>query len=193
MPGSPDRPSLGDRLGLAFLIPAGALAGHAVAYGLGGTHTHGHTQVVPGHDYLAAVAALAIPLAVATLVWHACQGATRGSRPSLGPLLVAQPLLFLGQEGLEHVLAGQGMASVVQSPAVRVGVAAQAVVAGMTLLLVRAARATGRAVAATLLRTRAYRCTRPWMPRPPASTPVVSRARRTRASERGPPQRPALI
>ena len=192
MTGPTDRASLRDRLGVAFLIPAGALAGHALAYGLAGAHSHGPAQVAPGHGYLAAAAAVAIPLAVAALVWHACEGVTRRSRPSLGPLLVVQPLLFVGQEGLEHLLAGHGMASLAQSPAVRVGVVAQAVVAGMTLLLVRAARATGRVVAAALLRPCAYRRARPWMPRPPAATPVVSRARRTRVSERGPPPRPAL-
>ena len=188
MSGSTDVAAVRDRLAVAFLIPASALAAHAAAYGL--AEPHGHDA--PGHGYLAAVAAVAVPLAVAALVWHACQGASRGRRPALGPLLVAQPLLFLGQEGLEHLLAGHGMAAVIQSPAVRVGVVAQAVVAGMTLLLVRAARATGRAVAAALLRTCPYRHTRPAMPRPPALTPAVSRIRCTRVSERGPPALPVL-
>ena len=182
--------STGDRLGVAFLIPAGALVGHAAAYGLVGRHSHAHAG--PGHGYLAAAAAVAVPLALAALVWHACQGASPGRRPSLGPLLVAQPLLFLAQEGLEHLVAGHSVAALVQSPTVPAGLAAQAVVAGMTLLLVRAARATGRAIAATLVRTSTYRRTRPWMPRPPASTATVSRARRTRVSERGPPCLPAL-
>jgi hypothetical protein len=182
---------MGDRLGVALLIPAGALAGHAAAYGLVGGHTHTHAG--PGHGYLAAAAAVAVPLALAAFVWHACQGANRGRRPSLAPLLVAQPVLFLGQEGLEHLLSGHGMASLAQSPAVRVGLVAQAVVAAMTLLLVRAARATGRAVAASLLRPAPRRRDRPWVPRPPASAPVVSRARSTRVSERGPPSRPALV
>jgi hypothetical protein len=192
--GPTGRASARDRLGVAFLIPAGALAGHAVAYSLAGPDAHAHA--VPAHGYLMSLAAIAIPLAFAALVWHACQGATRPPlrsgaagrrRPSLGPLLVAQPLLFLGQEGLEHLLAGHGMASLAHSPAVRVGVVAQAVVAGITLLLVRAARVTGRVVAATLRRTSAHRRTRPSMPRPPGSTPVVSRVRRSRVSERGPP------
>jgi hypothetical protein len=177
-----------DRLGVAFLIPAGALAGHAAAYAAAGSHAHAE----PGHGYLTAVAAMAVPLAVAALVWHACQGATRERRPSLGPLLVAQPLLFLGQEGLEHLLTGHGVAWLAQSPAVRVGVVAQVVVAAMTLLLVQAARAAGRAIAATLLRTWPGRHTRPSIPRPPASTSAVARARRTRVSERGPPPLPVL-
>lgn len=179
-----------DRLGVALLIPAGALAGHAAAYGIAGPHGPGHAD--PGHGYLATVVAVAVPLALVALVWHACQGATGGRRPSLGLPLLAQPLVFLGQEGLEHLLAGHGMASFAGSPAVRVGVLAQAVVAGLTLLLVHGARATGRAVATTFLRSRPYRRTRPVVPRPPASTPVVSRAWRTRVSERGPPRLPAL-
>jgi hypothetical protein len=190
VPGPTERASLRDRLGVAFLIPAGTLVGHAAAYGLAGPHAHAHAE--PGHGYLAAVAALAVPLAVVALVWHACQGATRGRRPSLRPLLVAQPMVFLGQESLEQLLSGHGMAALAQSPAVRVGVVAQAVVAGTTLLLVRAARATGRAVAATLLRPWRSGRTRPSMPRPPASTPLVSRTRRTRVSQRGPPSLPAL-
>lgn len=177
-----------DRLGVAFLIPAGGLVGHGAGYALAGSHPHAE----PGHGYLAAVATVAVPLAVAALVWQACQGATRARRPSLGPLLVAQPLLFLGQEGLEHFLAGHGMASLAQSSAVRVGVVAQVVVAAMTLLVVHAARATGRAVAATLLRTWPGRRTSPSILRSPASTPVVSRARRTRVTERGPPPLPVL-
>ena len=192
MPGPTDRTSLADRLAVAFLIPAGALAGHAAAYGLVGSHAHAHAHGEPGHAYLAAVAAVAVPLALAALVWHACQGASRGRGPTLGPLLVAQPLLFLGQEGLEHLLSGYGIASLARSPAVRVGLAAQIIVAAMTLLLVRAARATGRAVLATLLRTGAHWPPRPSVRRPPPATSAVSRARRTRVSERGPPSLPAL-
>jgi hypothetical protein len=186
-----NRASVRDRLAVALLIPAGTLAGHAAAYALVGPHAHGHAD--HGHGYLTGVAALAVPLAAAALLWHGCQGATRGRRPALGPLLVAQPLLFLVQELLEQLFAGHGMASVAQSPAVRVGVVAQVVAVGMTLLLVRAARATGRAVLATFLRLRPFRVQRPEMACPPFSAPFVSRSRRTLVSERGPPPLPALL
>ena len=171
------------RLGVAFLVPAGVVVGHVAAYGLGGMHA----QAAPPHGYLAAVAAVAIPLALVALLWQGWDGARSTRGPSLRLLLVAQPALFVAQEGLEHLLGGHGMASLAHSGAVRVGVVAQVFFAALTVLLVRAARATGRVVVAALRRRRP-------LPRGAESTPPMEpsvgaspRALRSRVSERGPP------
>ncbi|HEX2192345.1 MAG TPA: hypothetical protein VHH09_04060 [Acidimicrobiales bacterium] len=173
----------GDRVTVAFLVPAGALAGHAIGYAAAGGHAHSGV----GHGYLAALTAVAVPLALATLGWQAYRGATRGRRPALGPLVVAQPLLFLLQESLEHLVAGHGIGSVAASPAVVAGVLAQAIVAGLVLLFVRAAWATGRAAAAALRRRRRRWGSRPPVLRPATATAAVVRFSHTPVSERGPP------
>ena len=172
-----------DRLAVALLLPAGALAGHAAGYALAGSQ--GHAE--PSHGYLPVVSAAALPLALAALAWFAYGGATRRRRPSLRPLLLGQPLLFLLQEVAEHLVSGHGLASLAHSPAVRAGMLAQVVIAGIGLLLVWAARATGRAAAASLVRRRGGWCVRPPALRPPAVRAARSRPRCTLASERGPP------
>lgn len=171
------------RLGTGLLVPAGALCGHAAAYAVAGRGEHAALH----HGYLATVAAFVVPLALAALACHAYEGTTPRRQPSLGLLLVLQSLLFLSQESVEHLLGGHGMAAVAASPAVRVGLLAQAVVAGMILVLVGAAGAAGRAVAAVILRLRPDVRVRQPLLRPLAVMPVVSRARRSRVSGRGPP------
>lgn len=175
-----------DRLAAAFLILASTLAGHAAAYAVAGGHTH-----AVGHGYLAALTAVAVPLGFGALVWHACQGAARRWHPSLGHLLVAQPLLFLAQEGLEHALTGHGIASLAHSPTLAVGLAAQALAAATSLLLLRGARATGRAAAALLRPRPSVAARRPPVPRPRPSTPLHSRLSGHRVRERAPPSLPA--
>ena len=165
-----------------LLLPAGALLGHAAAYGIGGTHG----AAAPAHGYLTGVVAVAAPLALAGLVWHAWQGGRGGKRPSMRLLVVGQPLAFVAQEGAEHVVGGHGLASVLQSPAVRVGIAAQVLVALTSALLVRAARATGRAVVAMLRRRRDWGGHESG-PRPPTVTPAPLAPMVGSSCERGPP------
>ena len=170
------------RLGVVSLVPAGALAGHAAAYALAGSaHSHG------SHGYLGVVLAVAVPVALAALVWHAWQGARSVSSPRLGMLFLAQPVVFLAQEGVEHVLAGHGLASVAHSPAVSVGLVAQLAVAALSVVLVRAARSTGQAIASAV-RRRARRVPTAQAQPPPVDVPAAQPSRRgTPRSERGPP------
>ncbi len=170
-------------LGAAFLVPAGALVGHAAAYGLGG----GHGNVAPDHGYLAGAATVAGPLALVGLVWQAWLGARGSSCPSLRLLVVTQSAVFVGQEALEHVLGGHGLASLVQSSAVRVGVAAQVVVAALAMVLVRAARATGRAVAAAMRRRPQTWKEHDSAPRLGATLTLPPSQTSPAVSERGPP------
>ena len=176
------------RLSVACLVPAGALAGHAASYGLAGAHV----QLAPPHGHLPVVASVAVPVALAALAWHVWEGARSRRAPALRLLLVAQPALFLTQEALEHLLGGHGMASLAHSPAVRVGVLAQVVVAALTLLLVRAARTTGRVLVAALRRRRPLALRRESPRRAaPAAVPRISSAAR-HVTERGPPHLLAL-
>ncbi len=171
------------RLATGLLVPAGALCGHAAGYAVSGQGGHAELH----HGYVPAVTAMVVPLALVGLAWHAFAGATRRRKPSLGPLLLLQSLLFLSQESAEHLLGGHGMAAVAASPAVRVGLLAQAVVAGVTLVLLGMARAAGRAVAAVILRLRPAPRVRAFIPRPLAPKPVVARRPHPQISERGPP------
>ncbi len=133
-------------LALALLVPAGTLVGHAVAYGLQG----GHGPEPHAHGYLDAAAPITGLLALVGPGWHAWQGA-RGARPlSLGILLLAQPMVFLAQEGVEHSIGGHGLSSALESPAVRTGVLVQLAVAAVAMLVVRAAGTTGHVVASAL-------------------------------------------
>ena len=169
--------------GTALLLPGAVLVGHAVGYVL--DPSHGVAD--PAHGHLTAVAVMAAPLALAALVWHAWRGGRGDRSPALRLLLVGQPTLFLAQEGFEHALGGHGLASLAQSSAVRLGLAAQFVVAVLVMLLVRAARAAGRGVVTALGRrqwaarevqpgSRPETTTNPW------PTPVG-----TPTSQRGPP------
>ena len=136
------------RTAVVLAAPAGVLAGHALGYLSGDSHT-------VDHSYLGVASAVVGPLAVAALLWAALTG-TRArpySRPlPVGPLLAAQWMLFAGQEMAEHALAGHGPAEALRSPAVWLGLAAQVVVAlGLTLLL-RAAVVAGARLTASLAR-----------------------------------------
>lgn len=171
------------RLSIAFLIPAGALVGHAAGYAMGGGHGH----ATPAHGDLTAAVGLAVPLGLAALAWHVWQGARGEAAPSLRLLLAAQPVVFLVQEVLEFTLGGHGMASLAQSPAVRAGVAAQVVVAVLIMLLVRVARAAGQAVVAALQRHRPVTGAAKSPPRPPTVMARRLRGVGTPIHPRGPP------
>ncbi len=174
----------GRRLSVAFLIPAGALVGHAAGYAMGGGHGH----ATPAHGEIAAATSLALPLGLAALVWHAWQGARGGAAPSLRLLLAAQPVVFLTQEIIEFTLGGHGIASLAQSPAVRAGVAAQVAVAVLIMLLVRGARAAGQAVVAALRRHRRVSGAATPPPRPPTVTHRRLRGVGTPLYARAPPR-----
>lgn len=151
------------RPALVLAAPAGVLGGHAIGY-LVAPGPAGAAAV--HHGYLALVLSAAVPLAVIALTWSVVRGASpahpgrpgpsrpKPSRPSptrpgptrtgpLGPLVVAQWVLFTGQEAVEHALAGHGPAAAFHSPALWFGLAAQVVTALAVVLLLRASAVTG--------------------------------------------------
>ncbi len=184
------------RPALALLAPSGVLAGHAVGH-LIAPGNGGHSV---DHGYLGLAAAMAAPLALVALV---CAGA-RGSQPGaggrkvsrrpvpVGALLVAQSLLFAGQEAIEHVAAGHGVIAVLGSPAVWVGLAAQVVTAVLLVLLLRASATAGARLAAAVA-TRAMVPGLPVTGKCRAAPEVPMRSRLVAAvASRGPPAlRPA--
>jgi hypothetical protein len=133
------------------------------------------------------MAVVAVPLALVALAWHVRQGARGGRMPSLRLLLLVQPVSFVAQEAMEHVLAGHGVESLVHSSAVQFGIVAQVFVAVLAMLLVRIARVTGQAVVAALQRRRPARRPEGPLPRPAMPVALCLSRMGMPTSERGPP------
>ena len=172
------------RTAVALAAPAGVVAGHAVGYLAADPHS-GSPAV--DHSYLAGAPSLCAPLVVAALLWAATAGAGSCRRSLVaGPLLAAQWALFVGQELVEHTLAGHGPGAALQSPAVWIGVAAQALVAVALALLLRTAAVAGARVT-TSLSTLATGLEPPATPARPRSAWRPSFAVTAAPSGRGPP------
>ncbi|MEA2974111.1 MAG: hypothetical protein QOG82_2569 [Actinomycetota bacterium] len=135
------------RPALILAAPAGVLVGHAIGY-LAAPGPAGAAAV--HHGYLALVLAVAVPLGVMAVGWAATAGAVSDPRRGpvhravpVGPLLLAQWLLFTAQEMVEHAVAGHGAGAALQSPALWCGLAAQIVTAVAVVAIIRASAATG--------------------------------------------------
>ncbi len=137
------------RPALILAAPAGVLGGHAIGY-LAAPGPAGVAAV--HHGYLALALAIAVPLAVLAVGWAVTAGAagtgtvaaaSRRGAVSVGPLLLGQWTLFVGQEVVEHAATGHGAAAVLHSPALWCGLAAQVVTALAVVVLVRASAGTG--------------------------------------------------
>lgn len=160
------------RPALLLAAPVGVLGGHAIGYlAAPGPAAAGALH----HGYLALVLAIAVPLAVLAVAWAATAGAASGGgaamappRPlPVGPLLLAQWVLFTSQEVAEHTLAGHGPVAALQSRALWWGLAAQVVTALAVVVLLRASAATGARVAALAGPGHAVVLRRtPWRPAP---------------------------
>lgn len=129
------------RPALLLAAPAGVVGGHAIGYLVAPGGSSGGAAV--HHGYLALVVAVAVPLAVAAAAWAATGARRAAADVSLGPLLLAQWVLFAGQEVAEHAAAGHGAAAVVDSPALWCGLAAQVLTAGAAVVILRASAAAG--------------------------------------------------
>lgn len=173
-----------------LVVPAAVLAGHGLGYELAGS---GHAASHPvDHGYLPTAAAVALPAAVAALLWVAAGlGGHRDGAPARAPsvvfLVAAQWVLFASLELIEHAAAGE-VAAVVASPALWLGLLSQVAVAAATALLLRAASSVG--AHAVTVRCAAGRRLAPspgWLPAPVArpKAPLVVAA----VSSRGPPRR----
>ena len=178
------------RPALLLAAPAGVLGGHAIGY-LAAPGPDGGGAV--HHGYLSVALAVAVPFAIMAVAWAATVGAggirdvPQPPRPvPLGPLLVAQWVLFTGQEAAEHAVSGHGLTAALHSPALWWGLGAQVVTAGAILVLLRASAATGALLVAVLGSGRPMALRRqPWHPdRPPRRLPPSPVALR---SARGPP------
>lgn len=127
---------------LAILAALGVVVAHAATYGLVPSHgvgaAHGGRDV---HGYLQLLAPVVVVAAVAGMGWLVASR-SGGSRrlPSTVALASAQMVVFLAQELVEHALAGPGAHSALASPAVWLGLALQAVVAGVLVWLAQAGR-----------------------------------------------------
>lgn len=129
------------RTWLILIAVSGVLAGHTLAYAAPVAHAHAdgsahlHDSV---HAYLPLLAAALVPIAVLGLLMLAIDEARSGEqRIDLGALLAVQAGLFLAQESAERLAAGGAPHEILLDPVLWVGLAAQAAVAGATLLMVR--------------------------------------------------------
>jgi hypothetical protein len=160
------------RPALLLAAPVGVLGGHAIGYlAAPGPAAAGALH----HGYLALVLAIAVPLGALAMAWAAMVGASAGVRSPvtpprplpIGALLLAQWVLFTGQEVAEHTLAGHGPVAALHSPALWWGLAAQVVTAFAVALLLRASAATGAWLATLSGACRAEILRRqPWRPAP---------------------------
>jgi hypothetical protein len=169
------------RLMVALLVPVGVWLGHALAYAVGGPPG---AEVAHQHGYLALAPTLTVPAGLLAVTWWAAgRRGRRAELPGALSLAAVQVALFLLQETVERLAVGGDPLAVLSSPVLWWGLGAQALVAGLVALLVRAARRTVEA----LLRRRRRRTPEPVAA---AATPAdrpPRRRPRTPASRRGPP------
>lgn len=134
------------RPALILAAPAGVLGGHAIGY-LVAPEPAGQAAV--HHGYLALALAVAVPLAVLAVGWATTSGVagrrrfTRMRPVPVGPLVLAQWMLFTGQEVVEHAAAGHGAGAAFHSPALWCGLAAQVLTAAAVAVLLGASAASG--------------------------------------------------
>jgi hypothetical protein len=168
------------RLMIALLVPVGVWLGHALAYAIDGPPV---AEVADQHGYLGLAPILTVPAGLLAVTWWAA--GRRGRRvelPGALSLAAVQVALFLVQETVERLAVAGDPVAVLSSPVLWCGLAAQALVAGVVALLVRAARRTVEA-----LRRRRRRAPEPAAV---AATPADRPLRRrpcTPVSRRGPP------
>jgi hypothetical protein len=168
------------RLMIALLVPVGAWLGHALAYAIGGPPG---AEVAGQHGYLGLAPTLTIPSALIAVTWWAAgRHGRRAELPGALSLAGAQAALFLAQETIERLAAGDPLA-VLTAPVLWWGLISQALVAGLVALLVRGAR---RTVEALRRRARAPAAATVAARPAPADRPA-GRRRRTPVSRRGPP------
>jgi hypothetical protein len=169
------------RLMIALLVPVGVWLGHALAYAIDGSPG---AEVADQHGYLGLAPILTVPAALLAVTWWATgRRGRRAELPGALSLAAVQVALFLAQETVERLAVAGDPLSVLSSPVLWWGLAAQALVAGVVALLIRAARRTVEA----LLRRRRRRAPEPVTM---AATPVdrpLRRRPRTPVSRRGPP------
>ncbi len=124
---------------LLILAAAGVLAGHRLAYW---TAPHTHEAGVAahhGHDYLAYLAAVLVPLAAVVLARVAwLEHRHRQRLVSFRALVALQVGLFLVQELVERAALGVNVADLFLERVLWVGVGAQLLVAGFVLGMARA-------------------------------------------------------
>jgi hypothetical protein len=170
-----------------LLVPGGFVAGHELGY-QGASALGAPPVTAGGHGYLSALVLIGAPFAFAALARSLLAG-FRGELPPVRwtTLAGAQVALFALVELGEHVHAGLSPAQTLAQPAVLLGLAAQILVAGLVVLILRSSHEAAAAVAAARSRrgARRWATTRTWAaPRPvplPVTVPVSS------LSRRGPP------
>jgi hypothetical protein len=168
------------RLMIALLVPVGVWLGHALAYTIEGPPG---AEVAQQHGYLGLAPTLTVPAALLAVTWWAAgRRGRRAELPGALSLAAVQVALFLVQETAERLAVAGDPLSLLSSPVLWCGLAAQALVAGLVALLVRAAR---RTVEALLRRRR--RATEPAAVGPTPADRPLRRRPRTPVSRRGPP------
>ena len=124
------------RIRLALVAIGGVFAGHTVAYAVAGmaTHVHGdesHQLHDAMHGYMPTASRIVFPVAAVALLSLLVDVIRRHSGLSnLGSLARLQIGLFVALETAEHVATGVAAESLLDAPALWLGIAAQLVVSG---------------------------------------------------------------
>ena len=118
------------------LVMAGVAAGHQLAHSF--THSHMNDAA---HGYLTVAMLILVPAAAITLLnlaWTEAMTGVRGVKVT--DLLIAQSIVFVAQELAEALAMGSAPLSAISDPILWLGLAAQALVAGVTFTFVVAGR-----------------------------------------------------
>ena len=168
-----------------LLVPAGVLAAHLLGWlTVGGENHDGHHAVV-GHGHLAALAALAVPLALAGLAVAARDGYHGRRTPvRLAAIAAGQVACFVVLEAAEAAVAGTGATPALGQPALWAGLALQVAVAWALRALLRTSAAAGYSMRRWRPPVARLRLAGPR----PVAWPGATRPAGSPASRRGPPR-----
>lgn len=131
------------RVWTMLLIPGGMAAGHVVGYAM--ARAIGATPAVTAHHgYVGDLFMVAVPLTAMVLVRAFVSGMRDESPPvRFTSLALAQVLLFLSVELLEHAAVGIGAGATMTEATVLCGIVGQLLVAWLIVAIVRASYRAG--------------------------------------------------
>lgn len=125
-----------DRIRLLLVAVGGVLAGHAIALALPGAASHTHADGSlhlhdAMHGYLPVAMRWVLPIAAVALVSLMVEAMRTGATSGLVLRLVRiQTGVFVAMEIVEHIAAGVAVESLLDAPALWIGLAGQLVLSG---------------------------------------------------------------
>ncbi|WP_208027360.1 hypothetical protein [Rhabdothermincola sediminis] len=172
------------RLLIPIAVPFSFVLGHLAGFAVAHDDSSAKQPVEAGHEYLASLGRLAIPLLVASMflaLWSGMRG--RAVAPRYGPTASQLVGVFVSVELVEHLALGWSVTHILTEPALWVGVLTQFVVAAALVVVLHLLVRVGELLAS--------RGRRAWAlvgsPVTRAPRPLVHAIELTPISRRGPP------